>query len=96
VCDAELALAHICGKWPQARRIIKEKIEELKKKKFNFELNFMVRVLTGVVKGRAIFNKIHESNKEELMDGWKRLTKVLDYIVNILPQLMVNSALQLN
>ncbi|MDD4439238.1 MAG: DUF262 domain-containing protein [Tissierellia bacterium] len=84
--DAELALAHICGKWPQARRIIKEKIEELKKKKFNFELNFMVRVLTGVVKGRAIFNKIHESNKEELMDGWKRLTKVLDYIVNILPQ----------
>lgn len=84
--DAELALAHICGKWPQARRTIKEKIEQLKRKKYNFELNFMVRALTGVVKGRAIFDRIHESDKEELMDGWKRLTKVLDYLVNILPQ----------
>ena len=25
--DAELALAHICGKWPQARQVMKNKIE---------------------------------------------------------------------
>ena len=84
--DAELALAHICGKWPQARRVIKEKIEELKQKNFTFELNFMVRALTGVVKGRAIFDRIHKSSQEELLDGWRRLTKVLDYLINILPQ----------
>ena len=83
--DAELALAHICGKWPQARRIIKEKIETLEEKQFYFGLNFMVRCLTGVVKGRALFETIHSSSKEELQDGWKRLTKVLDYLVNILP-----------
>lgn len=46
----------------------------------------MVRALTGVVKGRALFGRIHEASKEELTNGWRRLTRVLDYLINILPQ----------
>jgi hypothetical protein len=83
--DSDLALAHICGKWPEARRTMKSKIEELSKHSFYFELGFMVRCLTGIVKGRALFETIHQSSRSELKDGWNLLTKILDYLVNILP-----------
>lgn len=39
--DAELALTHITGKWAQARRVMKEKIEDLNSCYFYFDLNFM-------------------------------------------------------
>src|SRR5262249_52563209 len=40
--DAELALAHITGTWPEARRMMKAKIEALATKRFTFDLTFMV------------------------------------------------------
>jgi len=84
--DAELALAHICGKWPQARRVMKEEIEAFATKNFYFDLTFMVRSLTGIVRGRALVETIHNATEEEVKAGWKKLTKILDYIVAILPK----------
>jgi hypothetical protein len=83
--DAELALAHITGKWPQARQVMKDKIADLEGKRFGFDLTFIVRSLTGVVNGRALFETIHQATLGELKDGWGRLTKILDYLVTILP-----------
>lgn len=82
--DAELALTHVTGKWSQARRRMKEKIEELKKENFKFDLNFMTRALTGIVRNRALFEMVHDVPKEELIAGWEKLEKTLDYLVNIL------------
>jgi len=83
--DAELALAHICGKWPQAREVMKEKIRQLENKDFYFDLVFMTRCLTGVIKGRALFDTLHDSLEDELIEGWNKLSKILDYLINILP-----------
>ena len=83
--DADLALAHICGKWPKARHIMKEKIGHLAERGFPLDLRSVVRCLTGVVKGRALFETIHESPRSALVEGWESLTRVLDYLVNILP-----------
>lgn len=83
--DADLALAHICGKWPQARQEMKSKIEELKEYDFKFDLAFMTRALTGVVKGRSLFETIHETPELELKRGWEKLSNILDYLVNLLP-----------
>lgn len=83
--DAELALAHITGKWPQARQVMKDKIAELESKRFAFDLTFMVRSLTGVVNGRALFETSHQTSLPELKSGWGKLTKILDYLVTILP-----------
>lgn len=82
--EAELALAHICGKWPQARKVIKEKIRELEKHHYYFDITFMVRALTGVVKKRALFWTIHETPEQELKEGWTKLTVLLNYLINIL------------
>ena len=84
--DAELALTHVTGKWSTARRLIKKKIEELKKKNFNFDLTLMTRSLTGVVCQRALFETIHDKPQTDLESGWTQLSKILDYLVSLLPQ----------
>lgn len=83
--DAELALAHITSKWPQARREIKGKIEELAELRFRFDITFFVRGLTGVIRRRALFEAIHLAQEAELKAGWKTLCKVLDYLIKVLP-----------
>jgi hypothetical protein len=87
---AQLALAHITSKWPQARQLMKEKISELEAKSFNFDttdraLSFMVRCLTGVVTEPALFEDIHDTPADELQRGWSLVTKTLDYLVTMLP-----------
>lgn len=62
--DAELALAHVCGKWPQARQVMKEKIAELEQRHFYFDLSFVVRCLTCVVRQRALFEAIDDDTFE--------------------------------
>ena len=83
--DAELALTHITGKWTEARREMKKEINELKKRNFYFDLTFMTRALTGVVTKRALFETIHNKQKDELIKGWQKLRKILNYITNLLP-----------
>ncbi|MCD6502031.1 DUF262 domain-containing protein [bacterium] len=84
--DAELALTHITGKWPQARREMKSKISSLARKDFFFDLTFFVRSLVGIVKGKAIFEAIHSSPAEEIRYGWDKLSKYIDYLMMILPK----------
>src|SRR6185369_3958897 len=45
--DAELALAQISGYWPQARDLFKEKLANLAKEGFAFQLDFLMYVLLG-------------------------------------------------
>jgi len=84
--DADLALTHITGKWSEARRVLKQKIKELEEKKFYFDLGFMVRCLVGIVKSRGLFETIHKTPKDEIIGGWKKLSKILDYLITIFPK----------
>lgn len=84
--DAELALTHITGKWPEARKVLKKKIDDLEKRNFYFDLGFMVRCLVGIVRGRALFETIHKVPKEKIMEGWVKLGRILDYLAIILPK----------
>ncbi|MBP9037827.1 MAG: DUF262 domain-containing protein [Candidatus Cloacimonas sp.] len=83
--EAELALTHITGKWAQARRIMKKKIDDLKELDFSFDLSFMTRAMTVMVTKRALYETIHSYPKEALIEGWEKLSTILDYLVNILP-----------
>ena len=83
--EAELALTHVTGKWPQARRTIKAKMDRLGALNLDLDLNFMTRALVCTVTGQARYEQIHDSSLPELVDGWGRLSLMLDYIANILP-----------
>lgn len=95
--DADLALTHVTGKWSEARRLMKAKINALSKHNFFFDLTFMTRALTAIVTKRALYHTIHEQNQEELVQGWSKLTKILDLLVATLPgQAFIHSTLDLN
>ena len=83
--DAELALTHVTGKWPVARRELKAKMEDCANLGFDFSLTFMTRALTTTVTHRALFETIHSQPREALESGWRKLVKILDYLLNILP-----------
>ena len=83
--DAELALTHVTAKWPQARRVLKEKMQFCAERGFDFNLTFMTRALVAAVTGRALFELIHPRPLDDLQNGWSTLNKVLDYLMNILP-----------
>lgn len=84
--DAELALTHITGKWSQARRVMKEKMEHLQKENFDFDLTFLTRAITGVTTGHALYESVHSQPKTTLEPGWRIVSKILDYLVTTLPQ----------
>ena len=83
--EAELALTHVTGKWPHARRTIKAKMDMLGSQSLDLDLNFMTRALVCAVTGHALYEQIHNTPQPELLDGWARLSRMLDYLTNILP-----------
>lgn len=83
--EAELALTHVTGKWAKARQTMKAKITALEAKGFSFDLTFMVRCLVGVVHGRALYETIHQTGYDQIKAGWDTLTKILNYLVAVLP-----------
>ncbi len=83
--DAELALTHVTGKWSQARRTLKAKMDQLRQQRFEFDLTFMTRALVGTVTGHALFEHIHTVERPRLEEGWTQLSEILDYLSIVLP-----------
>lgn len=84
--DAELALAQITGKWPQARESFKKKLADLSKKGFDFNLDFIVYMLLAIIHfSGSEMKKLHRDNEETLKSAWYKLENgILDYLINLL------------
>lgn len=92
-----MALTHITAKWPQARRVIKEKMKFCGDREFDFNLTFMTRALVTSVTGRALYELVHPRLLSDLKDGWTTLDKVLDYLLSTLPKMAhIHSSEDLN
>lgn len=81
---AELALTHMSGKWPEIRRVFKKKLDTLAQQSFKFNLDFLVRCITGIVTEGALYERTHKVERAALEAGWKTLDKVLDSLIGIL------------
>ncbi len=84
--DAELALAQITGKWPQAREVFKKKLFELKEKGFNFNLDFVVYMLQAVIHfSGSDMKALHKDDANTIKEAWSKLEGgILDYLINLL------------
>jgi uncharacterized protein with ParB-like and HNH nuclease domain len=85
--EAELALAQICGYWPDARKLFKAKLNELEKNGFGFKLDFLIYALLAVIHDvGSDMKRLHsDDNKSDLKEAWKKLDgQVLDYVINII------------
>ncbi|MBD3204457.1 DUF262 domain-containing protein [Candidatus Woesearchaeota archaeon] len=82
--QADIALAHMCSRWAETRRVFKKKIKDLKNKGFDFDLTFFVRAMNAVINHRAEYAQLHENTEGELIEGWEKLKNILDYLINVL------------
>lgn len=85
--DAELALAQICGYWPEARELFKVKLEKLRKVGFDLKLDLVIYVLLGILHGiGSDMKRLHgEENRDAIKSAWAKLdSQVLDYVVGLL------------
>ena len=89
--DAELVLTHITGKWPHARRELKERLELLKKEQFEFTLDFLTRCTVVALTDSALFTKNAKLNyevftREDYIAAWKKVIKAFDFVLPVLKQ----------
>ena len=92
----ELALTHVTSKWPEARRILKEFQSSCEARSFNFNLNFLTRLLVVSATQRALFETIRDVERNELIAAWKDVEEVLSYLIDILKGERVDSSELLN
>ena len=74
----------MCSKWPKTRRVFKHKLQELEEQGFEFNLTFLVRAINAVINNRAEYRQLHDKTENELIQGFDKLERILDYLVNIL------------
>jgi len=82
--EADIALAHMCSKWPDTRRVFKAKLAEMEEEGFGFGLTFLIRAMNAVINGRAEYHVLHDTPEEELIAGWNTLETLLEYLINFL------------
>lgn len=81
---SDLALAHICSKWPEARERFWEAKREYAAQGFDFDLSFYTRLTAIVATGSALYDPLYRAPIEDVKNAWPKVRKALDYVFNVL------------
>lgn len=80
----DLAMAKICADWPQARDTMKQKLTELSKAGFNFNLDWLLRSVNTVLTGEAKFQFLHNQTSEDIQKALQRTSRHVDTCLNMI------------
>lgn len=80
----DLALAKICAEWPEARDVMKAKLNEWEKAGYSFNLDWLLRSVNTILTGEAKFQFLHDKSTEEISDALNRSFKQIDKTLNII------------
>ncbi|WP_420617291.1 GmrSD restriction endonuclease domain-containing protein [Candidatus Palauibacter sp.] len=82
---ADLALAHVCSIWPEAREEMRTFQATMAERGFKMDFDFFLRCLAGVAKGsirlEGTFLKIPAT---ELQQAWNRMRPAFEHLVAVL------------
>ncbi len=82
---ADLALAHICSTWPEARAQMRAFQTEMAGHGFGVDFNFLVRCLSGVATGSVMLEgSFLKAPAVELQAAWKEMQSAFEHLVNVL------------
>lgn len=81
---SDLALAHICSKWPEAREHFKAAKYTYGEQGFDFDLSFYTRLTSIVATGSALYDPLYRAPIEDVRAAWPKVIKALDYVFNVL------------
>lgn len=81
---SDLALAHLCASWPEARQTFKDAQKKFASHRFRFDLDFFTRCTATVATGSALYEPLYQAKIEEVQAAWVRVEPVLEYLINLL------------
>jgi hypothetical protein len=81
----DLALAHICSIWPEARQEFKSFSKRMKKVGFGIELDFLVRCVAAVSSGSVLLaGSFFRVPAKDHQAAWQKVRTSFEYLVNVL------------
>lgn len=82
---ADLALAHICSFWPEARDTFKDAQKKFSEYYFDFGLDFLAVCISAVSVDSVLFERsFYVAPIEAIVKSWKKVKSTLEYIINVL------------
>jgi hypothetical protein len=82
---ADLALAHICSIWPEAREELRRFSRTMGEHGFGVDMNFLVRCVAGVAAGSVLLEgAFFRVEAEKLQSAWKAVRGAFEHLVNVL------------
>ena len=84
---ADLALAHVCSLWPEARAELRKFSTKMTERGFAVDLNFLVRCLAGVATGSVLLEgSFLKTPASTLQGAWEKMQPAFDHLVSVLRQ----------
>jgi len=82
---ADLALAHICSYWPEARDIFKDAQKKFSEYYFDFGLDFLTVCISAVSVDSVLFERsFYTAHIDIIKESWKKVKSTLEYVINVL------------
>lgn len=82
---ADLALAHICSIWPEARAEMRRFQETMREHGFGVDFGFLVRCLAGIAVGSVLLeSSFTKAPAEDLQAAYRKLKAAFEHLVNVL------------
>ena len=84
---ADLALAHVCSLWPEARAELRGFGAKVAERGFDVDLNFLVRCLAGVATGSILLEgSFLKTQAPTFQDAWRKMQPAFEHLVGVLRQ----------
>lgn len=80
----DLALAHICAKWPDARNELKVRLAKWSDAGFDFKIDWFLRCINTVVTGEARFEVLSDVKVPDFKWGLKATEDAIDKTLDLL------------
>ncbi len=82
---ADLAIAHVCSLWPEARGEFRAFSDRMEERGFAFGLDLLTRCLAGVGAGSvALEGSFFQTPAEVHQQAWEKLKPALEHLVGVL------------
>ena len=82
---ADLALAHVCSIWPEARAELRAFSLRMEDVGFGIDLGFLVRCMAGVATGSIVLEgTFMRTPAAELKGAWQRMQPAFEHLVGVL------------
>ena len=83
--SADLALAHVCSIWPEAREEMRAFQTQMDRVGFDMEFSFLVRCLAGVATGSVVLEgSFTRTPADALKVAWRQIKPAFEHLASVL------------